>query len=830
MIIEKYTDRTFTMSPKEWMTMFSSKAALKDAFIQRLEAKFGKTLNEATAMDAYQTIGSLLTEKINKYWIETNTQYQESQEKQLYYFSMEFLLGRLIESNLLNTGTFTICKEVLEDLGINPEEVFQQEHDAGLGNGGLGRLAACFLDSLASLQFPGHGCGIRYKYGLFQQKMINGYQVELPDYWLKEEYVWEVRRSEKAVKVQFGGHVEEKVINGRLVFHHHAKETVMAVPYDVPIMGYQTKTVNTLRLWSAEPTTNDFNFHSSDRNEYYSYLDYKRSVETISEFLYPDDSYFEGKLLRLKQQYFLVSAGIQSIVRTFKQKYGSNFPLLSNKIVIQINDTHPTLIVPELMRILMDEEGLGWDEAWEITTKTVAYTNHTTLSEALEKWPVDMVRTLLPRIFMIINEINERFCRELWEKRPDLRDKIAELAIIAYDQVKMAHLAIVGSFSVNGVAKIHTEILKKKEMKNFYSIYPEKFNNKTNGITHRRWLLNANPKLSSLVTDAIGERWIHHPKELIGLLKYASDSSFQEKVAAVKTENKTALASIIESKCGIKVDERSIFDVQIKRLHGYKRQLLNIFHVIHLYNLLRENPNLDMTPRTFIFGAKAAPSYHFAKKVIKLIMSTAEMINNDPTIRGKIKVVFLENYSVSLAEKIIPAADVSEQISTASKEASGTGNMKLMMNGAITIGTLDGANIEIRDMVGDENIFTFGLTADEVLNYYQYGGYRARDIYNTNDSIRTVLDQLINGFFSKDDVDFKDIYYTILSNNDEFFVLKDFDSYEEAQEMVEQNYRNQAVWLKKSITNIAHSGKFSSDRTIAEYASEIWGIRPVRIN
>ncbi|MDE5414900.1 glycogen/starch/alpha-glucan phosphorylase [Alkalihalobacterium chitinilyticum] len=809
--------------------MFSSKESFKVALTERLEKKFGKDAKDASPIEIYQTIGTLVKEKMNKSWVETNKHYLKNEEKQVYYFSMEFLLGRLLESNLLNTGTLTTVKDALIELGMDPEEIFEQEHDAGLGNGGLGRLAACFLDSLASLELPGHGCGIRYKYGLFQQKLIDGHQVELPDYWLEEDYVWEVRRSDKAIGVRFGGNVNPEFIDGRLTFHHTNYETVMAVPYDVPIVGYENQTVNTLRLWSAESTTNDFNFHSSNRNDYYKYLEYKRSIESISEFLYPDDSYFEGKLLRLKQQYFLVSAGVQSIIKMFKEKYNNDLRKLPEKITMQINDTHPSLVVPELMRILMDEEGFGWDEAWAITTETVAYTNHTTLSEALEKWPVSLVQQLIPRIYMIIEEINERFCQMLWFDFPNLREKIPQMAIIAYDQVHMAHLAIVGSFSVNGVAKIHTDILIQKEMKDFYTVYPNKYNNKTNGITHRRWLLNANPKLAELITDTIGKRWISQPKELIGLLKYASDPSFQEKVRNVKQDNKRKLARLIKDQCGITVDEHSIFDVQIKRLHGYKRQLMNIFHIIHLYNVLRENPNLDITPRTFIFGAKAAPSYYFAKEVINLIVTAANLINNDPVVNNKLKVVFLENYSVSLAEKIIPAADVSQQISTASKEASGTGNMKLMMNGALTLGTLDGANVEIKEMVGDENIFIFGLTAQEVLNYYQFGGYNARHIYNSDHRIRTILDQLVNGFFNKDEYEFKDIYYNILSNNDEFFVLKDFDSYIEAQEMVDQNYRDQNNWLKKSITNIAHSGKFSSDRTISEYASEIWRLSPVHV-
>ncbi|OLO27560.1 glycogen phosphorylase [Alkalihalophilus pseudofirmus] len=809
--------------------MFSSKESFKLAFIDNLETKFGKVLEEATPMEIYQTIGTLVKEEMNRSWMATNKRYLKNEEKQVYYFSMEFLLGRLLESNLLNTGTLNIVKEALLELGINPEHIFEQEHDAGLGNGGLGRLAACFLDSLASLGLPGHGVGIRYKYGLFQQKLIDGHQVELPDYWLEEDYVWEVRRSDKAIGVRFGGEVHPEVVDGKLIFHHTDFETVMAVPYDVPIVGYENQTVNTLRLWSAESTTNDFNFHSSNRNDYYKYLEYKRSIESISEFLYPDDSFYEGKLLRLKQQYFLVSAGIQSIIKMFKHKYNNDLKKFPDKITLQINDTHPSLVVPELMRILIDEEGLGWDEAWQITTQTVAYTNHTTLSEALEKWPVSLVQQLIPRIYMIIEEINERFCQMLWFDFPELREKIPQMAIIAYDQVHMAHLAIVGSFSVNGVAKIHTDILKAKEMKDFYTVYPNKYNNKTNGITHRRWLMNANPKLADLISESIGNKWISQPKELIGLLKYASDPAFQQKVNMVKQENKRTLAKLIKEQCNIIVDEQSIFDVQIKRLHGYKRQLMNIFHIIHLYNVLRENPNLDITPRTFIFGAKAAPSYYFAKEVINLIVTAANLINNDPIVNNKLKIVFLENYSVSLAEQIIPAADVSQQISTASKEASGTGNMKLMMNGALTLGTLDGANLEIKEMVGDDNIFIFGLTAEEVLNYYQYGGYNARYIYNTDHRIRTILDQLVNGFFNKDEYEFKDIYYNILSNNDEFFVLKDFDSYIEAQEMVDQNYRNQKNWLKKSITNIAHSGKFSSDRTISEYASEIWQLSPVQV-
>ncbi|WP_100398077.1 glycogen/starch/alpha-glucan phosphorylase [Bacillus sp. FJAT-44742] len=809
--------------------MIMTAESMKEAIVDRLETTLGIPFDQATERDIYVALSTLVKEQVSKNWTRTTQTYKKQQERQVYYFSMEFLLGRLIENNLLNLGLLDVCNEALQELDFVPEEIYSQEHDAGLGNGGLGRLAACFLDSLASLELPGHGCGIRYKYGLFRQRFVNGHQVELPDYWLKEDYAWETRRGEQAVEVRFGGTVEMNDNDGKLTFRHKDYETVLAVPYDVPIVGYQNKTVNTLRLWSAESSSDDFNFFGSDRADYYNYLEYKRSIEQISEFLYPDDSHFEGKVLRLKQQYFLVAAGLKSILRSYKKKLGLPLSSLPEKIKIQINDTHPSLVVPELMRILLDEEGLSWEEAWEITRKTVAYTNHTTLSEALETWPTEMVRDLLPRIFMIIDEINERFCKGLWFDHPELRDQIPELAIIAYDTIRMAHLAIVGSFSVNGVAKIHTDILKKKEMKMFYSLYPQKFNNKTNGITHRRWLLHANPELSAAISEAIGDKWIEHPKNLIGLLRYVDDKSFQEKIDSVKRYNKQQFAKIIRDQTGIIVDDHSIFDVHIKRLHGYKRQLLNIFHIIYLYNTLRENPSLDITPRTFIFGAKAAPGYHFAKQVIKLIISVADMINSDPLIKNKIKVVFMENYSVSLAEKIIPAADVSEQISTASKEASGTGNMKLMMNGALTLGTLDGANIEIKDMVGKENSFIFGLSADEVLHYYNHGGYVARDIYNTDDRIRTVMDQLVNGFFGSDEMEFKDIYYNILSNNDEYFVLKDFDSYEEAQELVDQTYRNRSKWMQMSITNIAHSGKFSSDRTISEYAAEIWGLRSTTV-
>jgi len=809
------------------MPLNMTKEAFKKDFVEKLETKLGRSVDEATPSDCYYALGSLVREYAGRNWLKTTRGYRDNPVRQVYYFSMEFLLGRLMTNNLQNLGIYDTVREALADLGFDLNDVLEQETDAGLGNGGLGRLAACFLDSLASLQYPGHGCGIRYKYGLFEQKIVDGYQVELPDYWLKKEYVWEVRRADRAVEVRFGGEVIPREENGRLVFEHRDYETVLAVPYDVPIIGYHNTTVNTLRLWSAEPVPHDNLFHAA--NDYYKILDYNRTIEAISGFLYPNDSSEEGRLLRLKQQYFLVSASMQSILKHYKKR-GKPITDLPRYVALHINDTHPTLIIPELMRILMDQEGLGWDEAWRIVTKTVSYTNHTIMHEALEKWPVEMVKKTLPRIFMIIEEINERFCRELFERhRLDL-DKIAEMAIIAYGQVRMAHLAIAGSCSVNGVAKLHTEILKKEVMKDFYAIYPWKFNNKTNGITHRRWLLNANPELAALITEAIGSRWITQPKELLGIIKYAGDAGFQQKIRAIKQKNKRALAKLIKERKGVEVDEESIFDVQIKRIHGYKRQLLNAMHIIDLYLRLKENPQLDIVPRTFIIGGKAAPAYHFAKRVIKLINELADVVNNDPSVRDKIKVVFMDNYSVTLAEKIIPATDLSEQISTASKEASGTGNMKFMMNGALTIGTMDGANVEMAEMVGRENMFIFGLTSEQVINYYTCGGYSCQDLYNGDPRIRQVVDYLLElGDHSWEKSDFHDLYHSLFVSNDEFFVLKDFDAYVEAHELVDLTYRNQKKWLQKAVINIAHSGKFSTDRTIAEYATEIWKTRPFEV-
>ncbi|UTI42216.1 glycogen/starch/alpha-glucan phosphorylase [Niallia sp. RD1] len=798
--------------------MFSNKERFKRYFLQRLEMTYGKTFEDTTSSDHFQTLGHMIREYVSSNWIQTNEQSRNNYGKQVYYLSIEFLLGRLLHNNLINLGIDQVVIEGLADIGINFFEVEDIEHDAGLGNGGLGRLAACFLDSLATLNLPGHGYGIRYKHGLFEQRIVDGYQIELPEQWLKQGQVWEVRKEDLAVDIYFWGNIDMYERNGKLQFRHLNAETVTAVPHDVPVIGYHTSTVNTLRLWNAEPT-------SLIAKDVKDIMRYKRETESISGFLYPDDSNDEGKILRLKQQYFLVSASLQSIVRNYKQQH-KNISEMHHYISIHVNDTHPVLAIPELMRILMDEEGLGWEEAWDITTNTISYTNHTTLSEALEQWPIYIFQPLLPRIYMIINEINERFCKELWERYPGDFPKIEKMAIIAHDMIKMAHLALVGSYSVNGVAEIHTEILKKREMADFYAFYPEKFNNKTNGITHRRWLIKANPKLTNLISQTIGDKWIDEPIFLKELLNYQDDVNFKENIASIKHNNKEILAKIIKEKNGILVDPSSIFDVQVKRLHAYKRQLLNILHIMTLYNKLREDPTIDMEPRTFIFGAKASPGYYYAKKIIKLINTVAHKVNNDKRIQDKLKVVFLENYRVSLAEHIFPAADVSEQISTASKEASGTGNMKFMMNGALTIGTLDGANIEMHDLVGDENIFIFGMNADQVLELYQNGGYSSREYYYHDDRIHEVFNQLKNGFYDHPSNEFDPILDSLLIENDQFFVLKDFNSYANIHEKVNQVFKNKQDWLQKSIVNIAMSGYFSSDRTIKEYADDIWHIKP----
>lgn len=782
----------------------------------------GKELGEGTDLQKYEALGELIRDYITKDWINAEKRYKSKKEKQVYYFSMEFLLGRLLGNSLLNLGIEECCKNALNELNIRLSDLEELEQDQGLGNGGLGRLAACFLDSMATLNIPGHGCGIRYKYGFFEQKIIDGSQVEVSDNWLRERNVWEIRKSDKSEIVKFGGKIKVHEGDGRLIFVNTNYEPILAVPYDTPIVGYGNEVVNTLRLWSAEAVINEFDFPSFNRGDFLKAMEYKNSVESISLVLYPEDSFYEGKQLRLKQQYFFVSAGIQSIVRHFK-KYNNDLMDFNEKVAIHINDTHPTLVIPELMRILLDEEGVDWETAWRITNNTVSYTNHTILAEALEKWSVEMLKKIIPRIYMIIDEINRRYCSELWNKYIGQWDKISKMAIIADEYVRMAHLAIVGSHSVNGVAKLHTDILKKKEMKDFYYLYPEKFNNKTNGITHRRWLIKSNPQLTNLLKEVIGDSFIKHPTELINLKKYLSDSSVCDKINGIKYNNKLKLADYIRKTKGIEVDCNSIFDVHVKRIHAYKRQVLNCLRIMDLYNNIIDNPNLDIVPRTFIFGGKAAPGYILAKNIIELINSISEKVNNDPRVNNRIKVIMLDNYRVSLGETIIPATDLSEQISTTTKEASGTSNMKFMMNGAITIATLDGANIEIHDEVGSENIIIFGLNSEEVLNYYKNGGYNAIDEMKNNLGLNRVIEELNNDKF-------RFIYDNLITYNDEFFVLKDFKEYIEAQKSADLLYRNKLKWGEICGINIAHSGMFSSDRTIKEYATGIWGSKVIYKN
>ena len=798
------------------------KKTFKKAYINKYKSIHGEDIQDGNNKQKYEALGSLIKEYVVQEWMNTNKKYNKTKEKQVYYFSMEFLLGRLLGDSLLNLGILDVCREALKELNIDLKELEEYEQDQGLGNGGLGRLAACFLDSMASLNIPGNGCGIRYKYGFFEQKIIDGKQVEVSDDWLRSGNVWEKRKEEKAEVVKFGGKIEVQNRDGKLYFNHLDYEPVLAVPYDTPIVGYENGIANTLRLWSAEPIDNSFDYSSFSRGDFLQAIEYKNSVESISQVLYPEDSFYEGKMLRLKQQYFFVSAGVQSIIRHYKKHQG-DIRAFYEKVVIHINDTHPTLVIPELMRILLDEEGLSWDEAWRITSNTVSYTNHTILAEALEKWPVEMFKKLLPRIYMIIEEINERFCKNLWERYEGQWDKISRMAIIGDNQIRMAHLAIVGSHSVNGVAKLHTEILKKEEMSDFYYMYPNKFNNKTNGITHRRWLLKSNPALSNLLVDTIGSAFIKHPTDLIYFEKYAHYERIQQELHKIKRDNKAELSDIIYKKNGIKVNPDSIFDVQVKRIHAYKRQTLNCLRIMDLYNQILENPNLDIVPRTFIFAGKAAPGYYLAKNTIQLINSLANTINNDKRVQDKIKIVFLENYSVSLAEEIIPAADLSEQISTTTKEASGTSNMKFMMNGAVTIATLDGANIEIKDEVGEDNIVIFGLTAREVLDYTNNGGYSSIKVCNENKRLQNVINDLVNGKYNGDKEAFKSIHENLITYNDEFFVLKDFEAYIEAQNKIDGLYRDQNKWQQMCGINIAHSGIFSSDRTIQEYVTGIWG-------
>lgn len=788
-----------------------NKEQCKMALQERLLALTGTSLEEASAYDKYAALASLVRDFIGQRWVDTTRRYDAQKQKQVYYFSIEFLPGRLLDTNLRNLGIRGVWREALAELGIDYTELTNAEHDAGLGNGGLGRLAACFLDSLASLGLPGHGCGIRYTYGLFEQAIVDGVQVEKPDVWLKDLNIWEYRKAGKAVSVEFGLPLG----------------TVKAVPYDIPVIGSDNRTVNTLRLWSAE-VRDEFsvNYSSLGPDDIRKLLEYKNWVEAISQILYPDDRYEEGRQLRLVQEYFLVSAGVQSIVRHIKLKQGPDLSRLADQIAIHINDTHPALAIPELMRILMDEEGLGWDEAWQITTRTISYTNHTVLPEALEKWPVGQLQGLLPRIYEIIHEINERFCAELWQRYPGDWDRIAAMAVIADGFVKMAHLAVAGSHSVNGVAELHSHILKNDLLNLFYQHTPQKFNNKTNGITHRRWLLAANPGLAGLITDTIGSAWLERPDALEKLLPFAASTAFQQKLAAVKQERKEALAKFIFDNYHISLDSHSLFDVQVKRIHAYKRQLLNALRIMALYQQLKANPGLDILPRTFIFAGKAAPGYYLAKKIIQLIVTLAKQINNDTSIQDKLKVVFLENYNVSLAERIIPAADISEQISTAGKEASGTGNMKFMMNGAITVGTLDGANVEIREAVGDKNIVIFGLNAEEAAACYQTGQCDPLNIYNQDERVRNCINQLIDGSLPVIGDEFRPLYDYLLHKNGAFLELQDFAAYLDAQAKIDRLFRDEPARWQVAVTNIAYSGRFSSDRTIREYADTIWHIRP----
>ena len=807
--------------------MFSNTVAFAEEFEKRIHTLFGVTLADASESQMYTAIANMVREALAQTWIDTNERYAQNNSKQVYYFSLEFLVGKFLEQNLLYINALDVCKDGLNSLGISFDKICALEPEAGLGNGGLGRLAACFLDSMASMAIPGHGCGIRYKYGLFNQKIIDGYQVELPDNWLREANAWEIRKAEKAVVVKFGGNVNiNKTSDGDLEFKHENYQAVLAVPYDTPILGYDGNTVNNLRLWSAETISDDFDFASFSRGNYTEAISNKYSVEAISEVLYPDDSNYSNKVLRLKQQYFFVSAGVSSIIRRFK-KNGFSLCDLPEHVVIHINDTHPALAVPELMRILMDEEGFGWDKAWDITTRTIAYTNHTIMPEALEKWPVDDFKGILPRIFMIVNEINECFCKELLKKYPKDWDRISSMAIIGDNYVRMANLAVVGSFSVNGVAAVHTEILKNNVLRQFHEYYPGKFNNKTNGITHRRWLVKSNPDCAALLNHKIGSNWVRNPALMKKLESFKDDPGVQENLAKLKRKNKVRLSNYLKATSGAQIDPDSIFDVQIKRIHAYKRQLLNALHIMHLYNELCEDPDLDIAPRTFIIGGKAAPSYYYAKSIIKLITSLSEKINKNPRIREKLRVEFLENYCVSVAELVFPASDVSEQISTASKEASGTGNMKFMMNGAITIGTMDGANIEIFEHVGERNFVSFGLSVSQVLDYYEKGGYSAWDIYSADERLKLVVDQLTNGTFSSvSRFEFDNIRRSLIDYNDEFFVLKDFDSYIIAQKKIDAFYRDKKLWTSMSAMNIAHSGAFSSDNTISQYAGEIWNVAP----
>ena len=811
-----------------------NKEEFKKSVKDYLKTLYRKNLDEADQQQIFQAVSYAVKDIVVDQWMATHKEYEKQDVKVVHYLSMEFLMGRALGNMIINLSSNKVIKQAIEELGLDLNVIEDQEPDAALGNGGLGRLAACFLDSLTTLGYPAYGCGIRYKYGMFKQKIENGYQMEVPDDWLKDGNPFEMRHAEYTTEVKFGGYIAiRRNEQGKECFVQENYQSVKAVPYDIPIVGYNNNVVNTLRIWDAE-AVDTFNLMSFDKGEYQKAVEQQNLAKTITEVLYPNDNHYAGKELRLKQQYFFVSASVQRAVAKYMENH-DDIRHLHEKVCFQLNDTHPTVAVAELMRILMDEYGLTWDDAWEVTNKTCAYTNHTIMSEALEKWPLELFSRLLPRIYQIVEEINRRFILEIQKHYGNNQDKIRAMAIIYDGQVKMANLAIASGFSVNGVAKLHTEILKKQELKDFYEMMPQKFNNKTNGITQRRFLLHGNPLLAEWITGKIGDEWITDLSHLNKLSVYIDDEKCQQEFMNIKYKNKIRLAEYIKEHNGIEVNPRSIFDVQVKRLHEYKRQLLNILHVMHLYNQLKANPGMEFYPRTFIFGAKAAAGYRRAKATIKLINNVANVINNDRSIDGKIKVVFIENYRVSNAEIIFAAADVSEQISTASKEASGTGNMKFMLNGAPTLGTMDGANVEIVEEVGEENAFIFGLSSDEVINYEQNGGYNPKDIYNNDQDIRTVLTQLVNGMYSPEDTEmFREIYNSLLESNgyeraDQYFILKDFRSYEEAQKKVAKAYQDETGWAKMAMINVAKAGKFSSDRTIEEYVKDIWKLEKVKV-
>ena len=819
------------MAKKSVTTTFDTEL-FKRSVLYNIRTLYRKTLEEATDQQIFQAVSYAIKDTVVDQWLTTQKEYDRQDPKMVYYLSMEFLMGRALGNNIINLQAYKAVETALQELGIDINVVEDQEPDAALGNGGLGRLAACFLDSLATLGYAAYGCGIRYRYGMFKQEIRDGYQIEVPDNWLKDGNPFELRRPEYAKEVKFGGYVNVYVDeNGRSNFRQEGYQAVRAIPYDLPVVGYGNGIVNTLRIWDAEPVE-CFQLDSFDKGDYQRAVEQENLARNIVEVLYPNDNHYAGKELRLKQQYFFISASVQEAVEKYMRKH-KDIRKFHEKVTFQLNDTHPTVAIAELMRILMDEHYLTWDEAWEVTTKTCAYTNHTIMSEALEKWPIELFSRLLPRVYQIVEEINRRFVAQIEQKYPGNHDKIRKMAIIYDGQVKMAHLAIASGYSVNGVARLHTEILKNQELKDFYEMMPEKFNNKTNGITQRRFLLHANPLLSDWVTAHVGNDWITDLPQIGRLKIYADDAKAQQEFMNIKYQNKVRLAEYILEHNGIEVNPRSIFDVQVKRLHEYKRQLLNILHVMYLYNELKEHPDMEFYPRTFIFGAKAAAGYHNAKLTIKLINSVADVVNNDPAIDGKIKVVFIENYRVSNAEIIFAAADVSEQISTASKEASGTGNMKFMLNGALTIGTMDGANVEIVEEVGEENAFIFGLSSDEVIRFENYGGYHPTEIFNNDPDVRKVLMQLIHGTYAPNDPDlFRPLYNSLLNTQstakaDTYFILKDFKAYAEAQKKVEAAYRNESGWAKSAILNVACSGKFTSDRTIQEYVDEIWKLDKV---